>query len=237
MKRQYKLSRNTKRNLMYAILVIILILIFSTLLFAISVIDVQGKKVTSVDESINSTNIEQSDNIEDENTDSIEIESRIIGDTRNYFTILQDDLDSIKNQNIEIIEKYFGTSDVFTPETVADRVSLSTVTLINEEVTSSNEEELIIHICTVDYVKMNSDYTKYTKKYKKEGLDKNDAKYQAKKDVTKKMLKNKYKVCYNIPIKVSDGSIVVSEAFKQAITGGWYAGVGTKLTDVDCINK
>ena len=60
---------------------------------------------------------------------------------------------------------------------------------------------------------------------------------QAKLNEAKKLASGDYNVCYNISVNIVDGQLVVSEALKQAMTCGWYSGIGIELNPVECIAK
>ena len=161
----------------------------------------------------------------------------------NYYGCIEEVVQGFKDGNVDIIQQFFGQSDVFSPEVVADRVSVSEITEIE---TTSNEDgttTVEIHICTIDYNLMNSDFLEI-ETAEKELYDASVANGstpeisytdKAKRAVAENLLDGKYDVGYNIPVLVNtDGTVVPTEAFKQAITGGWYNGIGIELTSVKC---
>ena len=111
---------------------------------------------------------------------------------------------------------------------MADRVSTTNITLVSSTALEDGNFELLIHVCTIDYNKMNSDY---------KAAGQNADSTAAKKQVTRNLINGDYSICYNIPVLTSGNGIVISEAFKQAITGGWYIGAGVELSSVECILK
>lgn len=151
-----------------------------------------------------------------------------IGIDDEIFSNIQSDIAGIKQGDPDTVAKYFGTSDVFTPEKVADRVSTTNITLVSSTALEDGNFELLIHVCTIDYNKMNSDY---------KAAGQNADSTAAKKQVTRNLINGDYSICYNIPVLTSGDGIVISEAFKQAITGGWYIGAGVELSSVECILK
>lgn len=151
-----------------------------------------------------------------------------IGIDDEIFSNIQSDIAGIKQGDPDTVAKYFGTSDVFTPEKVADRVSTTNITLVSSTALENGNFELLIHVCTIDYNKMNSDY---------KAAGQNADSTAAKKQVTRNLINGDYSICYNIPVLTSGDGIVISEAFKQAITGGWYIGAGVELSSVECILK
>lgn len=151
-----------------------------------------------------------------------------IGIDDEIFSNIQSDIAGIKQGDPDTVAKYFGTSDVFTPEKVADRVSTTNITLVSSTALEDGNFELLIHVCTIDYNKMNSDY---------KAAGQNADSTAAKKQVTRNLINGDYSICYNIPVLTSGDGIVISEAFKQAITGGWYIGAGVELSSAECILK
>lgn len=151
-----------------------------------------------------------------------------VGIDDEIFSNIQSDIAGIKQGDPDTVAKYFGTSDVFTPEKVADRVSTTNITLVSSTALEDGNFELLIHVCTIDYNKMNSDY---------KAAGQNADSTAAKKQVTRNLINGDYSICYNIPVLTSGDGIVISEAFKQAITGGWYIGAGVELSSVECILK
>ena len=151
-----------------------------------------------------------------------------IGIDDEIFSNIQSDIAGIKQGDPDTVAKYFGTSDVFTPEKVADRVSTTNITLVSSTALEDGNFELLIHVCTIDYNKMNSDY---------KAAGQNADSTAAKKQVTRNLINGDYSICYNIPVLTSGDGIVISEAFKQAITGGWYIGADVELSSIECILK
>lgn len=151
-----------------------------------------------------------------------------IGIDDEIFSNIQGDIAGIKQGDPDTVAKYFGTSDVFTPEKVADRVSTTNITLVSSTALEDGNFELLIHVCTIDYNKMNSDY---------KAAGQNADSTAAKKQVTRNLINGDYSICYNIPVLTSGNGIVISEAFKQAITGGWYIGADVELSSAECILK
>lgn len=151
-----------------------------------------------------------------------------IGIDDEIFSNIQSDIAGIKQGDPDTVAKYFGTSDVFTPEKVADRVSTTNITLVSSTALEDGNFELLIHVCTIDYNKMNSDY---------KDAGQNVDSTAAKKQVTRNLINGDYSICYNIPVLTSGDGIAISEAFKQAITGGWYIGADVELSSVECILK
>ena len=133
--------------------------------------------------------------------------------------ILNKEVELIRGGDKETIERYFGSSDVFTPDTVSDRVSATKISLIKD-----TDGESIVHICTLDYNLMQKD----TNELYANGEDSVET------EIAKGIVEGKYDVHYNIPITVENNRIKVTEELKQALTGNWYRGIGTTLEQVEC---
>lgn len=191
-------------------------------------------------------------------SESNKVDERIVEEKREILSSLPDaysaivlDFEKLKAGDSETVTRYFGESEVFTPETVADRVYGTTVNFISQEADpESDTTAVVLHICTIDYPSMNGDFISAEEtqlaqyKLDQEGGtlgDKTEADYKetAKKEVTRNLIDGKYKVCYNIPITVDNttSTPIVNETFKQAITGSWYTGPGntSQLNPVECL--
>ena len=53
-------------------------------------------------------------------------------------------------------------------------------------------------------------------------------------EIAKGVVNGNYDLHYTIPVTVENCAVVVTEEIKQALTGGWYTGVGTALANVEC---
>lgn len=133
--------------------------------------------------------------------------------TENQLAIVKD-LNLLKIGNEDAVRRYFGESDAFTPAIVADRTAPVKMHFI---VNPTDGNYLYAHICTLDYQKMMADYVT-----------------DAKTDIPLKILQGKYNICYTVSVAVKDNEVQISEAFKEAITGGWYA---SDVEPTDCIIK
>lgn len=160
----------------------------------------------------------------------------------NYYDIFISDIEKLRNGDPETVIKYFGNSDTFTPEIIADRVSATTINFISNTQLENGDSEINIHICTIDYQLMNKDYEdSKNSKLSEFGVDEftdeqlKEASDYGKTVVAENVLNDKYRVCYNMPITIDNGEIVIKESLKQAITGGWYTGVGVELNPVEHI--
>lgn len=178
------------------------------------------------------------------------------------YQLIASDIENIKNKDQATIERYFGTSSAFNIDIVADKLAATTVTFISSEVVEDisktpNEQEnkdtkdiqenqasqtgqvgqdikVVIHICTLDYNKM----LQYKKQFKEGQLEKGEVEEKINEQVTKALAKGvvngDFDTHYTIPVMIKDNSVVITEEFKQAITGGWYAGMNTQLQSVAC---
>lgn len=141
------------------------------------------------------------------------------------YEMISNDFKALQTSDEETVTKYFGLSDTFTSETIGDRTSASKLTCMSFEENNDGTYTVNTHICTLDYNKMNEDFLS-------ELANKNEE--EAKRIIADNLLNSKYEVHYNVPITIKDGEILISESFKQAITGNWYTGVGITLNPVDC---
>ena len=170
----------------------------------------------------------------------MEVEEGIVDLTSNqidYYDVILYKINQLKAGDPDVVDSYFGNPDIFTPELITDRVSASEVSHLESELLENGDTQVTLHICTVDYNLMNNDYT--DAKYELTGGDLDSITdyidTAAKRTVAQNLLDGKYKVCYNIPVVVHDNQIIITEAFKIAITGGWYYNNDVVLEPVECI--
>lgn len=140
-------------------------------------------------------------------------QEQVLDLTQNQLTVVED-LNQLKLGNPDVVKKYFGESQKFTPAIVADRTSSAEIHFI---VNPENTDVLHAHICTLDYIKMIKDY-----------MESNQS------DVALKIANGDYDICYTLQIHVDESGVVITEALKEAITGGWYE---SELTHSNCILK
>lgn len=141
------------------------------------------------------------------------------------FDKLKADFDKLQAGDTSVIEKYFGTGEQMTPESVADRVSASSIKLLSLS-DIVNTSSIVVHVCSIDYEAMNKDYATLCKSDSEET--------DAKTELATNLADGKYDVCYNIVLSIDSEATeaVINEQFKQAITGGWYQGLGENLEEV-----
>lgn len=219
--------------------------IIAYLLISISILSI-GLAINSVDSYWNKYKIVSLADIQKEdeyNAESVEnyTKSNDVKKDKNIdynelFEELQSDLELLKSGDSDIVSKYFGESDILTPDTISDRVSTTNIYLFdstnsdtNNNGVSNSDDTLIVHVCTLDYNKMNNDYIESISD------DSSDNVETAKKMITRSLIAGEYDLCYNIPLNIENNSIVINEAFKKAITGGWYDPTDVEINPVECI--
>lgn len=183
-----------------------------------------------ISESSDSSDIEQTESSDDlaeinynedgENTTSSDTSIQALA-----FDKLKADFDKLQAGDTSVIEKYFGTGEQMTPESVADRVSASSIKLLNLS-DIVNTSSIVVHVCSIDYEAMNKDYANLCKSDSEET--------DAKTELATNLADGNYDVCYNIVLSIDPEATeaVINEQFKQAITGGWYQGLGENLEEV-----
>ena len=95
------------------------------------------------------------------------------------------------------------------------------------------EKEIISFLANLSryrlHNKMNNDYIESISD------DSSDNVETAKKMITRSLIAGEYDLCYNIPLNIENNSTVINEAFKKAITGGWYDSTDVEINPVECI--
>lgn len=151
------------------------------------------------------------------------------------YEVIAHDIELLKNKDKFIVERYFGNSDVFTADAIADKLSATIVSFLSSEETEDGVK-VIVHICTLDYDKMKE----ASNNIKNEIVSNNDSEEnivvedEIKKEVAKGVVTGQFDLHYNIPVLVKNNEIIISEEYKQALTGNWYHGVSTELQSVEC---
>lgn len=143
------------------------------------------------------------------------------------YSLLAQDIQALKNGDIETIHRYFGNSTAFTSETISDKLTATVVTFVSSE-EIENGTRLVVHICTLDYNKLKTQSDTITAENASE-LSEDD-----KVELAKGVVQGLYDLHYNIPVEIQNGQVIVTEELKQAITGSWYTGIDVSLTTVEC---
>lgn len=148
---------------------------------------------------------------------------------------IENELELLKQYDKDTVRKYFGESTEFTEDTIADKLTATRISFISAEC-NKDTAYVIVHICTLDYNKMSQDYMAYKQGLvqENESISDEDIKRETNIEVAKGVLDGRYNVHYNIPVTVSTNGVIVSEQYKQAITGNWYKGVGIGLESTSC---
>ena len=183
--------------------------------------------------SLEANNIESDEDSMAGSIGDLEGQNTTLAPDYDPYQIIVSDIEAIKSSNQTVIEKYFGGSATFSPDIVADKLAATTVTFVSSEVIDTTTT-VNVHICTLDYNKM----LEADKKFKQEQLDKGEteenSKEFSKKELAKGVVNGEYALHYTVPVKVANGSVEITEAFKEAITGGWYKGIDVQLQPVEC---
>ena len=163
------------------------------------------------------------------------LDTSVAVDTLEPYSIVDADINGLKEGDKLTVNKYFGNSDIFTSDKVKDRASLVKVTYTGKMLNDDGSISVSMHICGIDYNKMNASYNEAIASATPDNFA--ELSEQAKLNEAKKLASGDYNVCYNISVNIVDGQLVVSEALKQAMTCGWYSGIGIELNPVECIAK
>ena len=146
--------------------------------------------------------------------------------------LLNTDLDSLRNKDEATTIRYFGESKAFSAEVVADKLAATKATILSEEIVDDSTVKLLVHICSFDYHGMKEASVNMQEEMTNTGEE--NIEDTVKKEIAKQVVNGNFTLHYTIPLEIKDGAVVVTEEFKQAITGGWYKGLNTELKQVDC---
>lgn len=225
-----KKIKDIRKLKLYSISLIIIILV--VLLLVCIVISNNKKEAKETEQLAVSEIITASSDIEStkENT---ELEEEIKGDVKveavDVYKVIQSEIELLKNKDTETIQRYFGESEVFTGEAISDKLTATVATFISQP----SSDSVVVHICSLDYTKMR-DTSEELKSTMETNNSPEDVGNTVKKEVAKGVIKGQYDIHYNIPVIIKNGKVVVTENFKQAITGNWYKGINTYLESIEC---
>lgn len=148
--------------------------------------------------------------------------------------VIQYDIERLRLADKDMAAKYFGMSTAFNADNIADKIAAALISFVKTDSTSDTEETVIVHICTLDYTAMRNETN--NKVYEATMSGAADPEKEAQKEVAKGIIEGKFDVHFNIPVTVKDNEVVITEEFKQALTGNWYHGVNTTLRSVECVH-
>lgn len=207
--------------------------------------------------SLKETNVEESmavnevitETIEEETVKTENTETELVESTNEValasakivedpYSIVETEIEALKNKDVTMVNKYFGESTVFTADAIADRLTATVVSFVSSKEIENNQE-IVVHICTLDYDKMNEAAKEIkssleTEAEESDGATTDEIANTTNKEVAKGVVSGDFDLHYNIPIRIENGSVVVTEELKQAITGNWYKGVNITLESVEC---
>ena len=207
--------------------------------------------------SLKETNVEESmavnevitETIEEETVKTENTETELVESTNEVavasakivedpYSIVETEIEALKNKDATMVNKYFGESTVFTADAIADRLTATVVSFVSSKEIENNQE-IVVHICTLDYDKMNEAAKEIksgleTEAEESDGATTEEIANTTNKEVAKGVVSGDFDLHYNIPIIIENGSVVVTEELKQAITGNWYKGVNITLESVEC---
>lgn len=171
--------------------------------------------------------------------------------------LVVDEINELLRGDSDTIVKYFGKSDVYTSDAVKDRVSVAKVTFVDIESDIKNEVEtkdldeievsgngtvvVTLHICTMDYNKTKEAVDSLTERMKTENptMSQEEMNNKVTNEIASRAQNGEFEVHITLPLNIevktnSEAKVEITEAFKAAITGGWYNPTGAKLISGDC---
>lgn len=148
------------------------------------------------------------------------------GEEISPYDIIKHEIEMIKAADADMVAKYFGTGSAFDPAIVSDRLTATIISFVSTEKVDVNKHNVVLHVCTLDYNKMNQDMLELRNTITDEK--------ELNIEIAKGVVNGNYDLHYTIPVTVENCAVVVTEEIKQALTGGWYTGVGTALANVEC---
>lgn len=109
------------------------------------------------------------------------------------------------------------------------------------EVSGNGSVSVTLHICTMDYDKTRKAVDSLTERMKLENptMGQEEMNDKVTKEIASRAQNGEFEVHITLPVNItikerSEAEIEVTEAFKAAITGGWYNPTGATLISGDC---
>jgi hypothetical protein len=157
-------------------------------------------------------------------TGDVEEELSKLNQTEDIKELVQNDIEAIRNGEDSIIVKWYGMSDIFTPEFIANTSSRVIVNFIDSELQPA---EVRLHLCAVQYSLVEEDMKKLAEEY--------DEPQEISNIVANKILNGDYSKCYNVTVSVNADGIVPTEELKVVMSGGAYKTV--EVEETECLVK
>ena len=163
-----------------------------------------------------------------------EVVEEVIDTTIGTMELLSKNLESLQNGDINTIGKWFGSGTEFTAERVKDATKSAKITV--EENNDDAEKSLKIHVCNLDYRKINLKKVELNNQYQKKNsaMNEGDRLSLVDKAINELIESGEYDKHYILDVRSDNGVLEISEELKQAITGGWYWGTGEELQGYVC---
>lgn len=168
--------------------------------------------------------------------------------------VVINEIDKLLQRDGDTIIKYFGSSDVYKGQDIADRIAVAKVNFMSVSVNGTEHTndldnvggvengiaKVNLHICTLDYNKTKEIVKQTTDLIKREnsGISEEELSNLVTTEVAKQAQAGKLDIHINVPVEIHyiDGKekVIVTEAFKSAITGNWFNPTGKVIESVEC---
>jgi len=149
--------------------------------------------------------------------------------------ILEQQINLLKNGDTDTIRGWFGLGADFTSKAVMEATRYARITVIDDK--KAPEGYLAIHVCNVDYRKLMEArkelYNSYLKK--NVAMNDNDRNRLINELLEQDIRDKKFDKHYKVYVTSNNGVLEITEDLKQAVTGGWYLGIGEELPGYRCI--
>lgn len=167
--------------------------------------------------------------LDTEQAESIQEDTEVMVNDPAVLTL---DFEALKAKDEETVKRYFGDSKTFSPDIIANKIAATKLTIISQETLDNETLNVVAHVCTLDYYKMQETSSTMTEELKNKGEE--NIEEAVKKEIAKMVVTGEFALHYSIPVIIQNGTVMVTEELKQAITGGWYKGLNTELKPIEC---
>lgn len=133
-----------------------------------------------------------------------------------------EEIEALRSGNAQIVYKWYGKSDLFTPEFIGSTASRVIVNFVDNDVTSACVK---LHLCSVQ----NDLVEEEMRKLAEVESDKTEISNK----VAQKIIDGEFNRCYNVTISTGTDGIIPTEELKVVMSGNAYKTV--EVTPVECM--
>lgn len=157
-------------------------------------------------------------------------------------------INSLVRGDEEVYHSFFGESDLFTPNSLVDKIQSASVTLIYDEEYDITEDlvadpnltySVLTHICTYNYYEMELASGEIYASLEETDMTDTEKKVVVGDVISSRLLDGEFDLHITLPIDViytdGVGTVDITEKLKVALTGGYYNPTNAEIINGECI--